>query len=98
MLVVRNVFRCKPGEAKHLVKKFKDAFASMPAAFRAGSPRVLTDSVGPFWTVVIEWEAKDLADVEMANREYGESAGVQKAMEGYMTHVEGGHREIFKIE
>jgi hypothetical protein len=96
MYLVRNVFKCKPGKAKELVAKFKAAEKYLPKESVISS-RVMTDVVSGFWTVVTEFEVPSLAAWDKmsgstTNTEMG------NAMKDYMTLVEGGHREIFKIE
>jgi hypothetical protein len=95
MLVIRNVFRCKPGQAKKLVGMFKEMSANN--ADTIGPTRVLTDVSGHFWTVVFETEAESLGAWEKTFESMNTS-GARKPMEGYMDLVEGGHREIFRVE
>ncbi len=98
MIVIRNVFKCKPGKAKAVIEKFKRANELMANAGAVGfKERVLVDEVAAFWTVVIETEVEDLAEFSVAMQEYGSRADVQEAMSGYMDMVESGYREIFKI-
>lgn len=98
MIVIRNVFKCKPGKAKTVIEKFKRANELMTNAGADGfKERVLVDEVATFWTVVIETEVEDLAGFAAAMQEYGSRADVQEAMSGYMDMVESGYREIFKI-
>jgi len=94
MLLIRNVFQCKPGQAKKLVNMFKETMAK--ADMRRG--RVLTDVAASFWTVVFEVEADSLAAWEQEFERMSARADLRKPMEGYMDHVETGHREIFRIE
>jgi hypothetical protein len=96
MYVVRNVFKAKPGKAKELVAKFKQAERFMQGEGVVKS-RILTDTVSGFWTVVTEMEIPNLATLD---RWSGSSTTpeIRDAMKDYMTLVEGGHREIFKIE
>ncbi len=93
MIVIRNVFHCKPGQAKNLVKMMKETFAKNPSM---GKARIMSDVSAGFWTVVLETEAESLDawEKEMA----GTSADVRQAMAGYMDLVTGGHREIYRIE
>lgn len=97
MIVIRNVFQCKPGAAKELVKAFKAAETHMRDAGVKAS-RVMTDVSAPFWTVVFETEAESLEQWESHFREYGSKPEIQNAMMGYMDHVVTGHREIWRIE
>ena len=95
MLVIRNVFQCKPGQAKALVKMFKEtvARAQMPS-----KTRVLTDVASSFWTVVFETEAESLGAWEQEFERMSARADLRKPMEGYMDLVQSGKREIFRIE
>ena len=97
MIVVRNVFRCKPGKAKELVKKFKETIPTMKKA-GGGEFRVLTDVSATFWTVVFENDVASLEAWEKMFEKMGTQPEMRKAMEGYMDLVDGGHREIFRIE
>ena len=55
MIVVRNVFQLKFGKAKEAVAAWKDGMAlARKQGFAAKSMRVLTDLVGPFYTLVFE--------------------------------------------
>lgn len=98
MIVVRNVFLCKPGEAKTLAAKFKSAGKAMKSAKAIKNSRVLTDASASFWTVVFETEHESMAAYEQSFGLHGTDAKIRKAMEGYMDLVNGGHREIWKVE
>ena len=94
MLLIRNVFQCKPGQAKTLVKMFKDTMARAQMT-RA---RVLTDVAAGFWTVVFETEAESLGAWEQEFEKMSARADLRKPMEGYMELIQSGKREIFRIE
>ena len=94
MLLIRNVFRCKPGKASALVKMFKETASKSPAGTMPNA-RVMTDIASGFWTVVFEIEAESLDAWE---RQSQAMSAARKPMEGYMDLVESGYREIFKIE
>jgi hypothetical protein len=63
MYLVREVFHTKPGKAKELVKKFKQA---APFFEKVGfkNLKVMTDIATTYWTVVIESEIDSLAEFE----------------------------------
>jgi hypothetical protein len=62
-----------------------------------GKTRIMTDAVSNYWTVIIEMEVESLAVWEkMAGTT--QKPEVKEIMKDYMTLLEGGHREIFKIE
>ena len=95
MFVIRNVFKCKPGQAKNVIEKFKAAHALM--ADMDLNDRILVDEVAGFWTVVVEVTVEDLAAFGKAMHERGSNADVQAAMAGYLDMVESGYREIFRV-
>lgn len=97
MFVVRNVFHCKPGKAKELVAKFK---AAAPHFEELGihNTRVLTDTAADFWTVVVESEVENLQEYVHDVETRGANAALRDAMAGYMDLVQGGRREIFRVE
>jgi hypothetical protein len=95
MFVIRNVFKCKPGQAKHVIEKFKKAHELMAAA--GFKERILVDEIAHFWTVVVEVEVEDLAGFDKSMHEYGSRADIQQAMDGYLDLVDGGYREIFRV-
>src|SRR5512143_2988460 len=97
MFVVRNVFTTHPGKARELVAKFK---AAAPLLAREGlrETRILTDVVAGFWTVVVENEVDDLQTFLAANESRQGQQAAQAALAGYMDLVQGGRREIFKVE
>ena len=97
MYLVREVFHTKPGKAKELVKKFKQAAPFFEKQGMKGL-RIMTDIATTYWTVVIETEVEDLGDFAKELRSGTSEPEVAKIMEGYMDLVEGGHREIYLIE
>ena len=96
MYLIRNVFKAKPGKAKELVSKFKAVERYLPREGIVRS-RIMTDAVSGFWTVVSEFEVPNLATLEQMSGT-NSTPEVRDAMKDYMTLVDGGYREIFKIE
>ena len=102
MLLVREVFHCKPGKVRALVEKFQ---AMSRLSEKAGGPktRVMTDfCAGRYWTLVAEMEVASMAEFEKLRQGTGQDAAamkeMEKAMAGYHDLVESGHREVYKIE
>lgn len=93
MFLVRNIFKCKPGQTKNLIESFQNSMSLMENY----KYRVLVDHVATFWTVVLEIEVNDLTEYERQFKEYGERPDVQEAMRGYMDSVKEGYREVFRI-
>jgi len=98
MLIVREVFTAKPGQASKLAKLFKKGFAGYPEA------RIMTDMVGNYNTVVVEMPVASLAQFEKEMEDYKSgkpdpkmdpkvAEEMSKYTEMYMT----GRREIYSI-
>ncbi len=92
MIVVRNCFVAKPGQASKLAAQLKDAAAA------AGFPkfRVLTDLTGEFNRVVLEYEAADLAEFDARQRDYTTNEALRAKMKGYTELWMNGHRELLR--
>jgi hypothetical protein len=93
MFIIRNIFKCKPGQAKNVIEHLQNAMALMPDS----KQRILVDHVADFWTVVLELEVESVAAFEKQFQEYGQREDVQKAMTGYLDSVMSGHREIYRV-
>ncbi|NWF50912.1 MAG: hypothetical protein HXY49_10270 [Ignavibacteriaceae bacterium] len=96
MYLVRDVFRTKPGMAKELVKKFKQVFPHMHNS-GFNNPRIMTDAIAGYWTVVLEGEVESLAVFEKQEG-FTSKPEVREIMKGYLDLVETGFREIYKLE
>jgi hypothetical protein len=102
MLLVREVFYCKPGKVRALVEKF---VAMNKLSVKAGMPkmRIMTDfSAERYWMLVAEMEVENMAEFEKMMAGGGQSDANAKEMEslmkGYHDLVDHGRREIYKIE
>jgi hypothetical protein len=96
MLLIREVFYCKPGQVRPLVKKFQ-TLNQLSQKLGLGSARLMTDlSAERYWTVVSEWEVKNLAEFEELMSK--SSKEMEEAMKGYHDLVDHGRREIYTIE
>ena len=96
MYLIRDTFKCKPGKAKELVNKFKQTIPFMEKQHLKNA-KIMTDVVANYWTVVLEAEVESLSEFE-DRRDFTSQQKVKDIMAGYMELVEGGQREIFKIE
>jgi hypothetical protein len=98
MLLIRDVFYCKPGQVRPLVEKFKK-MNQVSQKLGLGSARLMTDlSAERYWTVVSEWEVKNLAEFEELMSRSMETKELEEAMKGYHDFVDHGRREIYTIE
>ena len=96
MIIVHDIFICKPGNASKLAKKFKDAMAGNEELVH-----IMTDVTGQFNKVVMVSKYKDLTEYEKSFEKYMQnSAEVKKmteAMAGYQDMYLTGSREIYKV-
>jgi len=102
MLLIREVFYCKPGKVRPMVEKFL-TMASLNQQAGLGRMRIMTDYAGEqYWTVVGEFEVNSMQEFEemMAGKGMTEemTKKFEDAMKGYHDLVDHGRREIFKIE
>jgi hypothetical protein len=93
MIIVRNVFIAKPGQASKLAALFKHAAAigNMP------KHRILTDMTGEFNRVVLEYEVADLPGVEAEMKNYMTNQAVRDALAGYTDLYLTGSRELLQV-
>ena len=98
MLIIREVFVAKPGQASKMAALFKKVMASI------ADVRILTDAVGEFNTVVMETQVKDLADYERRMKEYETGDMFSKldketadAMKRYAEMYVTGRREVWRV-
>jgi hypothetical protein len=96
MYLIREIFTAKPGNASKLAKLMK----KMPGP----KGRIMTDMVGPYNTVVAEFEVKSLAEWEKEMEGYKSGKGMEgvdpelaKEMSNYTEMYLTGRREIFQI-
>jgi hypothetical protein len=97
MLVIREVFTAKPGQASKLAQLFKRAFS---ADTNAPTVRIMTDLVGNYNTVVMEMQVNSLVEFEKQMKEYSEGKMDPKTMEEMSKYTEmyaTGRREIFQV-
>jgi hypothetical protein len=93
MIVVRNSFVAKPGQASKLAAQLKEA----AAASKIGKFRVLTDVTGDFNRVVLEYEAENISGFEAGLKDYANNAAFREKMKGYTDLWLTGSREILQI-
>lgn len=92
MLIIRDIFTAKPGQAGKLARLFRDISTEF-----GWKTRVMTDLVSTMHTVVLESEYADLAAFENEMREYGNNPALAERMKGYNDLYYKGKREIFQV-
>jgi hypothetical protein len=93
MIVVRNRFIAKPGMASKLAAHLKEALTVSKMA----KHRILTDMVGEFNQVVLEFEIQNIGEFEAMQKEYSTNTAFRDKMKGYTDLWISGSREILQI-
>jgi hypothetical protein len=98
MLLIREVFHCKPGQVRPLVEKFKGMNKVMER-MNLGKARIMTDlSAEQYWTLVVEFPVKSMGDFEKMMSDPATGKEFEVVMKGYHEFVQSGRREIYTIE
>lgn len=102
MLLIRDVFHCKPGKVRPMLEKSL-AMAAISERTGMGKMKIMTDFCGErYWTIVYEVEVANLQAFEEMMHGTGQKPEdmkeFEKIMEGYHDLIDHGHREIYRIE
>jgi hypothetical protein len=96
MIIVHDVFVCKPGNASKLAKKFKDAMQGSSELMH-----VMTDMTGQYNRVIMVSKYENLTEYEKSWEKYKadseEMKKMNEAMAGYTDMYLTGSREIFQV-
>ncbi|MFZ2522419.1 MAG: hypothetical protein WAX44_00580 [Minisyncoccia bacterium] len=96
MIIVHDVFVCKPGNASKMAKLFKGVMAS-----DKNLVNIMTDMTGQYNRVIMVSKYKDLTAYEKSWEKYkNPTKEMKKAMEkmkGYTEMYLTGSREIFQV-
>lgn len=96
MIIVHDIFICKPGNASKVAKMFKDAMAG-----NAEVVNILTDMTGDFNKVVMVSKYDNLAAYEQNFQKYMQDSEEMKKMKEIMKDYHEmyltGSREIYKV-
>ena len=96
MIIVHDIFICKPGNASKLAKMFKEAMAGNDELVN-----VMTDLTGPYNKVVMVTKYENLTAYEKSGEKYKQETREMKEMmakmAGYQDMYVTGSREIYQI-
>ena len=96
MIIVHDIFVCKPGNASKLAKKFKEAMAG-----NNDLVNVMTDMTGQFNRVIMVTKYDNLTAYEQSWEKYmkqsEEMKKMEQAMAGYQDMYLTGSREIYQV-
>ncbi len=93
MIIVRNSFIAKPGQASKLATQLKE----MAAAGQLRNHRVLTDVTGDFNRVVMEYEVESAAGFEETFKKYSTDPQIREKAKGYTDLWITGSRDLFRV-
>ena len=96
MIVVRNVFYLKFGKSREAMALWPEGLGMLREA-GAKKLRLLTDSVGRFYTCIHESEYENYAEFEAVLRKAGQTVGWREWHEKLNPLIEQGHREVYRI-
>jgi hypothetical protein len=96
MILVRETFVAKPGNASKMAKLFVEVMKDWPAKYR-----ILTDMTGQFNRVVVETEVENLTAYEKlwedTMKDTPQNKAMGQKMAGYTEMYETGYRDFYKI-
>jgi hypothetical protein len=96
MIIVHDIFICKPGNASKLAKKFKEGMGDS-----SDLVNIMTDMTGQFNKVVMVTKYDSLTAYEKSWEKYQEKSEEMKKMEQAMTGYQDmyltGSREIYQV-
>lgn len=96
MIIVHDIFICKPGNASKLAKMFKTAMAGSGELVN-----IMTDMTGQYNRVVMVTKFENLTAYEQSWEKYKqdteEMKKMQETMAGYQDMYLSGSREIYQV-
>ena len=96
MIIVHDIFICKPGNASKLAKLFKEAMAD-----NSELVNIMTDMTGPYNKVVMVSKYESLTAYEQSWEKYKQDTEAMKKMnelmKGYHDMYLTGSREIYQV-
>ncbi|HEX9512117.1 MAG TPA: NIPSNAP family protein [Puia sp.] len=96
MIIIHDIFICKPGNASKLAKKFKEAMTGNNELVN-----IMTDMTGSYNKVVMVSQYESLAAYEQSWEKYKGDSEVMKKMNetmaGYQDMYLTGSREIYQV-
>ena len=96
MIIVHDIFICKPGNASKVAKLFKDVMTSQPELVN-----IMTDLTGDFNKVVMVSKYESLTAYEQNFQKFmqdsEEMKKMKEKMQGYHEMYLTGSREIYQV-
>lgn len=96
MIIVHDIFVCKPGNASKLARMFKEAMEGNEELMH-----IMTDMTGQYNRVIMVSKYESLTAYEQSWEKYVQNSEemkkMQAKMEGYQDMFLTGSREIYKV-
>ena len=96
MIIVHDIFVCKPGNASKLAKMFKESMTSASEV-----THIMTDMTGQYNRVIMVSQYENLTAYEKSWKKYKnpdeEMRKAQEKMKGYTDMYLTGSREIYQV-
>ncbi|MEO8713305.1 MAG: NIPSNAP family protein [Parafilimonas sp.] len=96
MIIVHDIFICKPGNASKFAKLFKEVMADNDELVN-----IMTDLTGDFNKVVMVTKYDSLTAYEQSFQKYMQDSEemkmIKEKMKGYQEMYQTGYREIYQI-
>jgi heme-degrading monooxygenase HmoA len=96
MIIVHDIFVCKPGNAGKMAKLFKESMKGNKELVN-----IMSDMTGQYNRVIMVSKFNSLTDYEKSWKKYmNPTPAMKKAMEkmhGYTEMYQSGSREIYKV-
>ena len=95
MIIIRDIFQLRFGEAKEAIALLKQGAAALK---EAGYPvdRILADVTGEYYTLVMESRVENLSQYEEAMAGIGDLDAWQQVYRRFVPLVRAGRREVFR--
>lgn len=93
MIIVRNSFIARPGQASKLAAQLKN----MANAANLRHVRVMTDLTGDFNHVIMEHEVESASEFEELMTKYSSDPRARESAKGYTDLWTTGRRELFRV-
>lgn len=96
MIIVHDIFVCKPGNASKLAKLFKEVMADSKELLH-----IVSDMTGQFNRVIVVSQYTDLTDYEQSwkrmEKDTEKMKKMSEQMKGYTDMYLTGSREIYRV-
>ena len=99
MIIVRDIFRLKFGQAKEATALWKQAVEMLKkTGYGVRDARLLTDLAGPaYYTIVLETTYESLSQWEQSHQTTKDNAQFRQLYQQIMPLTEDGRREILSV-